>query len=187
MAEFDDAHRGVPSTGNGRAGKADGRRRPDAAAEHLPARWIDVAAQLPVVHAAVGAAMQRHRYRAHESTADGVTRFRFGSPGLGFLADMFDVGLVRRIMRLPNESYAEIAVWTTPIENGHRLTISLLTGLSHATEVRSLLVELIDTFRADGTLVDASPLFSGIDLPLDSPGRPTRLHRGRAGTAPGGD
>jgi hypothetical protein len=131
--------------------------------------------------------MQRHRYRPHDTTADGVTRFRFGSPGIGFLADMFDVGLIRRIMRRPDESYAEIAAWTTPIESGHRLTVSLLSGLSHANEVRSLLVELIETFRVEGTLVDASPLFSGVDLPLDSPGRPTRLHRGRAGTAPGSD
>jgi len=158
--------------------------RADAAAENLPARWIDVSAPLPVVNAAVGAAMQRHRYTPHESTADGVTRFRFGSPGIGFLADMFDVGLIRRIMRRPDESYAEIAAWTTPIENGYRLTVSLLSGLSHANEVRSLLVELIEIFRADGVLIDASPLFSGLDLPLDSPGRPSRLHRKRAGTAP---
>ena len=83
--------------------------RADAAAEHMPARWIDVLAPLPVIHAAVGAAMQRHRYTPHESTAEGVKRVRFGSPGIGFLADMFDVGLIRRIMHRPNESYAEIA------------------------------------------------------------------------------
>jgi len=72
--------------------------RADAAAEHMPARWIDVSAPLPVIHAAVGAAMQRHRYT-------------------------------------PHESYAEIAAWTTPIENGHRLFVSLLVGLSHANRL----------------------------------------------------
>ena len=160
--------------------------RRDSAAEYLPARWIDIAAEPPAVHGVLGAAMQRHRYRPHETTPDGVTRFRFGSPGLGFVSDMFDVGLIRRIMGRPDESFAQIAAWTTPVDGGQRLTISLLDGLSHANEVRTMMVELIETFRTDGVLIDASPLFSGIDLPLDSPGRPSRLHRKRAGTAPDG-
>jgi hypothetical protein len=158
--------------------------RADAAAEGFPARWIDVSAEPPAIHAALGAAMARHRYTPHETTPDGVTRFRLGSHGLAFLADTFDVGLIRRLMGRPEESFAQIAAWITPADGGHRLTVSLLDGVSHAKEVRSMLVELIETFRTDGVLVDASPLFSGLDLPLDSPGRPSTLHRKRAGTAP---
>ena len=158
--------------------------RADAAAEGFPARWIDVSAELPAVHAALGEAMARHRYTPHETTPDGVTHFRQGSHGLAFLADTFDLGLIRRIMGRPEESFAQIAAWTSPVVGGHRLTVSLLDGVSHAKEVRSMLVELIETFRANGLLIDASPLFSGLDLPLDSPGRPSKLHRKRAGTAP---
>ncbi|MCU1424346.1 MAG: hypothetical protein JWM51_637 [Microbacteriaceae bacterium] len=61
-------------------------RRPDAAAQYFPARSIDVSTTEQVVRDAVQAAMRRRRYSAHSTTADGVTMYRFGSPGLGLLS-----------------------------------------------------------------------------------------------------
>jgi hypothetical protein len=154
-------------------------RRPDAAAQYFPARWIDVSTTEQVVRDAVQAAMRRRHYSARSTTADGVTMYRFGSRGLGFLSDMLSAGLILRIMGRPHEAWAQIAAWTTPVEGGLRVTISLLDGMSHSSQLRSMLVELIETFRRDDVLIDASPLFSGLDLPLESPGRPSQMHRAR--------
>jgi len=137
--------------------------RASSAAENLPARWIDVAADDAAVRSVVDAAMLRHDYKRHDVGADGVTRYRFGSPGAEFVSDALSLGLVLRVLGKP-DGWAEIATWTTPTAGGVRVSVSLVQGTFHAKKVRSLIVELIEAFRSDGTLVDASEMLSSRDL-----------------------
>jgi hypothetical protein len=157
--------------------------KPASATEHLPARWLDISADPAAIHARTASAMRRHLYRAHGPVVDGIARYRYMSPGSEFLSDMASFGLILNILGRP-DSFAELAAWTEPSPDGTRLTISLAHGIFHAKRVRAMIVEIIEEFRVDGSLVNASPPFSGLDLPLDSPGRPSRMWRGRAGTAP---
>ena len=141
----------------------------DSAVENLPARWIDVAADATSVHNTVRAAMERHHYKPHGTPADGVAMYRFGSPGAEFVSDALSLGLVLRLMKRP-DGWAELAAWTVPTEGGVRLSVSLVKGVFHAEEVRTMITEIIETFRSDGTLVDASERFSSRDLPKGTTG-----------------
>jgi len=137
--------------------------RASSAAENLPARWIDVASDADAVRAVVDAAMVRNDYKKHDVDDAGVVRYRFGSPGAEFVSDALSLGLVLRVLGKP-DGWAEIATWTAPSADGVRVSVSLVKGTFHAKKVRSLIVELIETFRADGTLVDASEMLSSRDL-----------------------
>lgn len=137
--------------------------RASSAAENLPARWIDVDADAESVRAVVADAMARHDYTRHGADEAGVTTYRFGSPGAEFVSDALSLGLVLRMLGRP-DGWAEIAVWTMPTPAGVRLTVGLMKGTFHAAEVRTLIVELIEVFRADGTLLDASAPLSSVDL-----------------------
>ena len=141
--------------------------RASSAAENLPARWIDVAADAESVRSAVAEAMARHDYTRHGADESGVTKYRFGSPGAEFVSDALSLGLVLRVLGRP-DGWAEIAVWTRTTPGGVRLTVSLVKGTFHAAKVRSLIVELIEVFRADGTLLDASAPLSSVDLEVGS-------------------
>jgi hypothetical protein len=138
--------------------------------EHFPARWIDVSADADAAHSTVRAAMERHHYKPYGVMADGVARYRFLSPGVDFLSSALGFGVILRMMGRPT-GWAELVAWTEPAPRGLRITVSLTEGVFHGKEVRTMITELIETFRRDGLLLDVSERFSSRDLPVGSPGR----------------
>lgn len=146
--------------------------------EHYPARSMEVSLGPASVHEVVLAAMTRQRYRLHGDVAAGVGIYRIGSAAKEFLNLVLPVEIFSTMAGKPHGS-AEIAAWTVPAPGGVRLTLSLRTGFPHAVVVRSVAAELIDEFRANGVLIQASEPFTGLDLPPDSPGRPKHVPAGR--------
>jgi hypothetical protein len=139
--------------------------------EYFPARWIDVDTGADAAHGVVRAVMLRYRYKPYGALAEGVARYRFGSPAAEFLSDTLSLGLVLTLLKRP-DGWAELAAWTAPAPRGVRVTIGLTHGVSHRRAVRSMLGDIVEAFRSDGTLIDASEPFSGHDLPAGTPGRP---------------
>jgi hypothetical protein len=139
--------------------------------EYFPARWIDIDAGADAAHDDVRSAMLRHHYKPQGALVDGVALYRFGSPAAEFLSDTLSLGLVLNLLKRP-DGWAELAAWTAPAARGVRVTISLTHGVSHRRAVRSMLDEIVERFRAAGTLIGASEHFSSHDLPAGSPGRP---------------
>ncbi|MGY4857624.1 hypothetical protein [Cryobacterium sp. AP23] len=149
------------------------------ATQHLPARWIEVSVDAAGAHESARVAMARHRYTPVGEVVDGVAQYQYGTLLTEFLSEIAGLPLILRLAGKPY-GYAKIAVWTAPVPDGTRLTVSLLTGLFHAEELRRTIDDLIIGFGAAGTLLRTGEPFSGIDLPAESPGQPYAHRRWRA-------
>ena len=153
------------------AGRAD-------AVEHYPARSMDVSMEPAAVHQIVGVAMARHRYRLCSDVSTGVGIYRTGSAAKEILNLVVPFEVFPFTAGRPHGS-GEIAAWTEPAPGGVRLALSLREGFPHAVVVRAIAAELIEEFRANGVLIQASEPFTGLDLPPDSPGRPKNIPKRR--------
>jgi hypothetical protein len=146
-------------------------RRARNGTKYLPARWIDVAADAATVHGFAHSAMTTHHYTQHGDISDGVAVYLYGTLLREFVFDLFAVGLILRLMGRP-DGFARIVVFTEPVVNGTRVTVSLANGVFHADHVRLTIEALITRFEERGLLLGTSEPFSGLDLPGNSPGQP---------------
>lgn len=143
----------------------------DRAVQKFPARSMDLSLEANAAHEIVRATMIRHHYKPYGEIGAGVATYRFGSLAKEFLNQIVPLDLFSS-MSGKQAGSAKIAAWTEPVPGGVRLTISLVTGILHAKEASQMAAELIEEFRAKGSLIRASEPFTGFDLPRDSPGRP---------------
>jgi hypothetical protein len=155
-------------------------RQSRSALKYFPARWIDVSVDAARAHDLAARALNRHRYTLREQRSPAVAFFQYGTPGREFLWDILGFDAVAFFRGLPTE-WAQIAVWTEPVAGGTRISVSLVDGLTHRTEVRSTIDDLIADFRAEGVLLAVSDPFSGLDLPADSPGQPKPRRKRKQG------
>jgi hypothetical protein len=153
-------------------------RQAKIALKYFPARWINVSVDAARAHHLAAVAMNRHRYTLREQRTPDVALFQYGTVAREFLWDFLGFDAVAFFRGLPTE-WAQIAVWTEPVAGGTRISVSLLDGLTHRTEVRMTIEDLIEGFRAEGVLLQVSEPFSGLDLPADSPGQPKPHRRSR--------
>lgn len=138
--------------------------------KYLPARWIDVAADAATAHGFAHTALTRNHYKRRDAVTDGVAVYLYSTLAREFVFSMFAIGLVTRLMGRP-DGFARVVVFTEPIANGTRLTVSLVDGVFHADNVRQSIEELITSVEDRGMLLGTSEPFSGLDLPQGSPGR----------------
>ena len=131
-----------------------------------------------VAHDIARAVLERRRYRADATPTGGVLVYEYGTRLGEFIDDMYSLGLIAYLFGRPT-GYGRVAVFTEAVDEGTRLTVSLVTGRNHARSVREVVAELIHTVAATGLLVQAGDPFSGVDLPSDSPGQPVPDYRRR--------
>lgn len=147
------------------------------AAQQFPARWMDVSLEEGKVYEIVQIAMKRHHYSPHGEVVTGAGLYQFGSPVKEIIYDVLPLDPWFRMLGIPI-GWADIAAWMVPVPGGVRLTVSLVKGVFHSKVVSEMAAELVEEFRVNGALIQASEPFTGLDLPLDSPGRPA-AHRKR--------
>jgi hypothetical protein len=146
-------------------------RRARNGTKYLPARWMDVSADAATAHGFAHTAMTTHHYTQRGTVINGVAVYLYGTLLREFIFDALAVGLILRLMGRP-DGFARIVVLTEPLENGTRVTVSLLDGVFHADHVRLTIEALIARFEERGMLRGTSEPFSGLDLPANSPGQP---------------
>ena len=146
--------------------------------KYFPARWIDVSVDAARAHTLAADAMNRHRYTLRQQRTADVALFQYGTVAREFFWDFLGIDAIAFFRGLPSE-WAQIAVWTEHIAGGTRIGVSLLDGLTHRTEVRATIEDLIEMARGEGVLLQVSEPFSGLDLPADSPGQPKPRRRRR--------
>ena len=138
---------------------------------------MEVTADVPTIQQMVHSSLKKNHYSRDASSTDNIFRYYHGNLVTEMVSNATGWDLIKMMAGRPT-GFGQIVAWVEATADGHRLSLSLTTGVAQAKFISIIFDELVAQFSGTGQLLRVSEPYSGMDLPLESPGRPL-MHGGR--------